>query len=129
MNTVQVVGRIGRDAEIRYTPGGAAVADVALAIDMGKDKSGEKRPALWVKVVLWNKQAESLAQYLTKGKQIAVAGRLSEPEAWTGREDSKAKARVVIQAGNITLLGGGERTEEKGEAAPRPEIGDDDIPF
>ena len=78
VNKVILVGNLGRDAELRYTPGGAAVATLNLATtEVFKDREGQKKEdTQWHRVILWGKTAETLQDYLTKGKQIYVEGRL-----------------------------------------------------
>jgi single-strand DNA-binding protein len=135
MNSVSVIGNIGQDTEIRYTSGGKPVANVSLALDQGKDAQGQKKAALWIKVVLWDKQAESLTQYLTKGTKIGVVGELTFPEAWANKQDGKPNARVVITARRITLLGGPRNDAPAGNEPAEdtrghaPEVADEDIPF
>jgi len=139
VNKVILVGNLGRDAELRYTPGGAAVATLNMATtEVWNDKSGQKQEKTeWHRVVLWGKTAESLNEYLTKGKQIYVEGRL-ETRQW--EKDGQKHYTTEVKADKIVLLGGGagrggERTQERGDggdsdpmnqAAP---ITDDDIPF
>ena len=66
-------GRVGRDVTLRYTPGGMAVAEIALAYEYGrKDQQTGKKPTQWVEVTMWGKTAEALSQYLTKGKQVFI---------------------------------------------------------
>lgn len=72
MSVMNVVGRLGRDAEVRYTGNGTAVADLAVAYDYGRKESGGNRPTQWIRASLWGQQAESLSQYLTKGKAVAL---------------------------------------------------------
>ena len=78
VNKVILVGNLGRDAELRFTPGGAAVATLSLATtEVWNDKGGQRQEKTeWHRVVLWGKQAETLNEYLVKGKQIYVEGRL-----------------------------------------------------
>jgi len=149
VNKVILVGNLGRDAELRYTPGGAAVATLNLATtEVWNDKSGQRQEKTeWHRIVLWGKQAESLQEYLTKGKQIYVEGRL-QTRQWDDKDGNK-KYTTEIKADRITLLGGGgggrgggtdrgERAERGGGAAaphaggdepPMEPITDDDIPF
>ena len=107
VNKVILVGNLGRDAELRYTPGGAAVATLNLATtEVWNDKSGQKQEKTeWHRVVLWGKQAESLQEYLTKGKQIYVEGRL-QTRQWDDKDGNK-RYTTEIKADRITLLGGG----------------------
>ena len=107
VNKVILVGNLGRDAEKRYTPGGAAVATINMATtEVWNDKAGQKQEKTeWHRVVLWGKQAESLTDYLTKGKQIYVEGRL-QTRQWDDKEGIK-RYTTEIRADKIVLLGGG----------------------
>src|SRR5258705_11784372 len=147
VNKVILVGNLGRDAELRYTPGGAAVATLNLATtEVWNDKGGQRQEKTeWHRIVLWGKQAESLQEYLTKGKQIYVEGRL-QTRQWDDK-DGKKKYTPEIKAARITLRGGGgggagrsggtDRAERSGPSAPQgggdeppmEPITDDDIPF
>ena len=142
VNKVILVGNLGRDAELRYTPGGAAVATLNLATtEVWNDKGGQRQEKTeWHRIVLWGKQAESLQEYLTKGKQIYVEGRL-QTRQWDDKDGNK-RYTTEIKADRITLLGGGGAGRgapmERGgasmphvagdEPAMEP-ITDDDIPF
>ena len=141
VNKVILVGNLGRDAELRYTPGGAAVATLNLATtEVWNDKQNQRQEKTeWHRVVLWGKQAESLQEYLTKGKQIYVEGRL-QTRQWDDKDGNK-RYTTEIKADRITLLGGGGRggTMDRGagqagapgmdDHAPMEPITDDDIPF
>ena len=143
VNKVILVGNLGRDAELRYTPGGAAVATLNLATtEMWNDKQGQRQEKTeWHRVILWGKQAETLQEYLTKGKQIYVEGRL-QTRQWDDKEGNK-RYTTEIKADRITLLGGGgggrggggmERVASHAggggsDEPPMESITDDDIPF
>ncbi len=151
VNKVILVGNLGRDAELRYTPGGAPVATLNLATtEVWNDKtSGQKQEkTAWHRIVLWGKSAESLSEYLTKGKQIFVEGRL-QTRKWQDK-DGNDKYTTEIRADRITLLGGGggggagmgggnrpQRSASAGGGGadhepmgePISELTDDDIPF
>jgi single-strand DNA-binding protein len=143
VNKVILVGNLGRDAELRYTPGGAAVATLNLATtEVWNDRNNQRQEKTeWHRVVLWGKQAESLQEYLTKGKQIYVEGRL-QTRQWDDKDGNK-RYTTEIKADRITLLGGGGRgagMERGGGGAahmggggmdepPMEPITDDDIPF
>src|SRR5688572_7207749 len=107
VNKVILVGNLGRDAELRYTPGGAAVATLNLATtEVWNDKQGQKQEKTeWHRIVLWGKQAESLQEYLVKGKQIYVEGRLQTRQG--DDKDGKKRYTTEIKGDGITLLGGG----------------------
>jgi single-strand DNA-binding protein len=143
VNKVILVGNLGRDAELRYTPGGAAVATLNLATtEVWNDRNNQRQEKTeWHRVVLWGKQAESLQEYLTKGKQIYVEGRL-QTRQWDDKDGNK-RYTTEIKADRITLLGGGggrgaggsaDRGGSPvagggGEEPPMEPMTDDDIPF
>jgi len=107
VNKVILVGNLGRDAELRYTPGGAAVATLNMATtEVWNDKAGQKQEKTeWHRVVLWGKSAESLAEYLTKGKQIYIEGRL-QTRQWDDKDGNK-RYTTEIRGDRVVLLGGG----------------------
>ena len=107
VNKVILVGNLGRDAELRYTPGGAAVATLNLATtEVWNDRSNQRQEKTeWHRVILWGKQAESLQEYLTKGKQICVEGRL-QTRQWDDKDGIK-RYTTEIKTDRVTLLGGG----------------------
>jgi single-strand DNA-binding protein len=153
VNKVILVGNLGRDAELRYTPGGAPVATLNMATtEVWNDKtSGQKQEKTeWHRIVLWGKSAESLSEYLTKGKQIYVEGRL-QTRKWQDK-DGHDKYTTEIRGDRIVLLGGGGgggmgggRPQQRGAGAgasaggggdtmepmgePITDLTDDDIPF
>ena len=104
VNHVVLVGRLTRDAELKYTQGGAAVCKFSIAINRRR-KNGEE----WVEevnyfdIVLWGRQGEALNQYLVKGKQVAVEGELRQ-NRW--EQDGQSRSKVEIIANNLQLLGG-----------------------
>lgn len=134
LNKAQIIGNLGRDAELRYTPGGAAVASFTVATtDVWTDKQGERQEKTeWHRVNIWGKTAESLAQYLTKGKQVYVEGRITTRE-W--EKDGVKRYSTEIKGERIVLLGGGR--DASTAASPTPgavadapdQLTDDDIPF
>jgi single-strand DNA-binding protein len=107
VNKAILVGNLGRDAEMRFTAGGTPVATVSLATtEKFTDREGQKREdTQWHRIVIWGKTAESLHEYLTKGKQIYVEGRIQTRE-WTDKEGKQNKT-TEIRADRIVLLGGG----------------------
>ena len=125
VNKVILVGNLGRDAEVRYTPGGAAVAKFSIATtEQWTDKSGQRQERTeWHNVDLWGKQAETLSEYLVKGKQVYVEGRL-QTDGYTDKDGQKRKA-TRVRADRVTLLGGGETPRRE---ASEP-LDDDSIPF
>jgi len=143
VNKAILVGNLGRDAEMRFTAGGTPVATVSLATtERYTDREGQKREdTQWHRIVIWGKTAESLHEYLTKGKQIYVEGRIQTRE-WTDKEGKQNKT-TEIRADRIVLLGGGgegrgprparervtEGAEATADASPVDAPHDDDIPF
>jgi len=106
VNKVILVGRLGKDAETKFTPGGASVTKFSVATSRRwKDKeSGEwKEETDWSNVTLW--RAENLSQYLTKGKQVYVEGRL-QTRSYEDKDGKKVYATDVV-ADDVILLGGG----------------------
>ncbi len=104
LNHVIIIGRLTRDAEFKYITNGQAVCKFSVAVNRRK-KSGDQwvDEANFFDVVLWGRQAESLNQYLQKGKQIAVEGELRQ-DRW--EQDGQNRSKVEIVANNIQLLGG-----------------------
>jgi single-strand DNA-binding protein len=105
VNKVILVGNLGRDAELKYTPGGAAVSSFSIATtETWNDKAGQKQEKTeWHKIVLWGKTAESLNDYLTKGKQIYIEGRL-QTRQWDDKDGNK-RYTTEIRADRIVLIG------------------------
>ncbi len=105
VNRVILVGNLGRDAELRYTGGGAAVASFSVATtEVWKDKDGQRQEQTeWHRISLWGKQAESVAQYLTKGKQVYVEGRL-QTRKWQDKEGHD-RYTTEVKADRVVLLG------------------------
>lgn len=134
VNKVILVGNLGRDAEMRYTTAGAAVATFSIATtESWKGRDGERQEKTeWHRVVLWGKQAESLQEYLVKGKQVYVEGRL-QTRQWDDKDGNK-RYTTEIKADRITLLGSrrdGEQSQPVSQPDDQPAepITDDDIPF
>ncbi len=139
VNRVILVGNLGRDAELRYTGSGAAVASFSVATtEVWKDKDGQKQEQTeWHRISLWGKQAETVAQYLTKGKQVYVEGRL-QTRKWQDKE-GQDRYTTEVKADRVVLLGsagGGRQQVERDEHAQQP-VGtpaadfpdSDDVPF
>lgn len=137
MNNVGLIGRLVRDAELKFTNSGNAICEFSIAVNERK-KQGDK----WVDAVnyfdvtLFGRRAEALNQYLTKGKQIGVAGRLQQ-QRWQN-QDGQNRSKVVVIAENVDLLGGREegqsRSRMQDTSVPKPVQGggtqelEDDFP-
>lgn len=99
MPTLTDIGRIGRDAELRYTPNGDAVCNLAIACEYGRKGQDGKRPTQWVDATLWGKQAEAMVQYLVKGQQVHFTIDDAHVETYTKGDNSqgvKLTGRVII---------------------------------
>ncbi|MBI2819919.1 MAG: single-stranded DNA-binding protein [Acidobacteria bacterium] len=121
VNKVILVGNLGKDPELSYLPSGQSVAKFSLATSRSyKDKSGEmKEETEWHNIVAWGKLGEICAQYLAKGRQAYVEGRI-QTRTWEGRDGNK-RTSVDIVASDVQMLGG--RGEGGGQGASRPSTG------
>ncbi len=104
LNHVMLIGRLTRDAELKYTQNGFAISNFSIAVNRRR-KSGEQwiDEVSYFEINLFGKVAESLKQYLLKGKQIAVDGELRQ-DRW--EQDGQSRSKVIIVASNVQLLGG-----------------------
>lgn len=104
LNHVTLIGRLTRDAELKYTSAGFAISTFSIAVNRRR-KNGEQwiEEASFFEVNLYGKSAESLKPYLVKGKQVAVDGELRQ-DRW--EQDGQPRSKVVIAANNVQLLGG-----------------------
>lgn len=134
LNKVMIIGNLGRDPEVRYLPSGQAVANLNIATnEKWKDKDGNlKENTEWHRVVLFGKQAEVAGQYLNKGSQVYIEGRLQTRE-W--EKDGQKRYTTEIVGREMVFLGGRGDGEDRGQdqsqdpGADRPPPGDDDVPF
>jgi single-strand DNA-binding protein len=152
VNKAVLIGNLGADPEVRFTPGGQAVANFRIATsESWTDKGGQKQERTeWHRIVVWGKLAELCGEYLAKGRQCYVEGRLQTRE-WTDKENKKNYTTEVV-ASNVVFLGGRDGAGARpgaaaSGAAPRgrddfgppppgmdepsagPAGGEDDIPF
>jgi single-strand DNA-binding protein len=145
-NKIIIVGNLGRDPELRYTPQGDAVCNFSVAVnDKKRDKTGELQDTTtWFRITLWRRQAENASKYLTKGSPIYVEGRL-KVEEWTDR-DGNNRYTLEVQATDMQFIGGARGGDDAAPAAHSSETeysggaefdqspnpapsSDDDIPF
>lgn len=136
-NKIILVGNLGRDPELRYTPQGTPVCNFSMATnERRKDKTGEMQDhTTWFKVTLWNRQAETAAQYLQKGRPVYIEGRL-RVEEYTDR-DGKLRHSLEVNATDMQFIGGArqeggapmERAAAASGAGEPADLPDDDIPF
>jgi single-strand DNA-binding protein len=149
VNKVILIGRLGKDPEVKYTPSGAPVAKFSLATDeVFKDRSGEQQKRTeWHNIVAWNKLADICGQYLTKGKQVYIEGSIRSRQ-WEDQAGNKRTAYDIV-AREMKMLGSkadSDRASAAAAAAPpaehapverppaaeppaEPEITDEDVPF
>jgi len=121
LNKVLLIGNLGKDPEMRSLPSGQPVASFTLATSRKwRDKNGQKQEQTeWHQIVIFGKQAEIAGQYLTKGKQIYVEGRI-QTRSWDDRQTGEKKYRTEIICDNFQMLGGrggGGELEAAGPAA------------
>jgi single-strand DNA-binding protein len=136
VNKVILVGRLGRDPEMRYTPAGDPVCNFTLATDyVYRDRSGEmQRRTEWHRIVAWRKLAEQCTQLLSKGKLAYVEGRL-QTRQWDDRDGHKRTTTEIVISRMLILSPKGEPALEMEREAPgppedtAPEITDEDVPF
>ena len=100
MNNITLVGRAGRDPEVRYFESGTMVANFTLAVNAYKKDEAPD----WFNLTIWGKQAQVAADYVKKGSQIAVSGRMTS-EKWTDLATGEEKSKPVVVVERITLLG------------------------
>src|SRR4029077_15249094 len=118
-NKIILVGNLGRDPELRYTPQGTPVCSFSLATnERRKDRTtGENNDlTTWFRVTLWGRQAETASQYLQRGRPVYIEGRL-RVEEYTDR-DGKPRHTLEVHATDMQFIGGGARPEEGGAPAP-----------
>ncbi|HEX7185135.1 MAG TPA: single-stranded DNA-binding protein [Thermoanaerobaculia bacterium] len=142
VNKVILIGNLGRDPEVRSTPSGQPVASFTLATNRRwRDKNGNRQDETeWHSIVVWGKQAEIAGQYLKKGKQIYLEGRI-QTRSWDDKQSGEKKYRTEIICENFQMLGQkgdvemGGGAPSSGSSYEEPSYGggggaeDDDIPF
>lgn len=140
-NRITIVGYLGRDPELRYTPDGTPVCDFSVATtERRKDRAGEPQEiTTWFRVTVWRRQAELAGQYLSKGKQVYVEGRLIQRDYQD--RDGNTRYSLEVTASDIQFLGsrGDESSQTREEPAGRyrtqetsaaaAPVTEDDIPF
>ena len=144
-NKVILMGNLTRDPELRYTPSGTAIAKMGLAVNrVWRDAEGQqKEEVTFVDVDAFGKQAETIGQYMQKGRPILVEGRL-KLDQWEDKNTGQNRSRLGVVLERFTFVGGGGGQAGGGDAAPHqsapppsepaggPPVdapGDDDVPF
>ena len=138
-NKIFIVGNLGRDPELRYTAQGTPVCSFSMATnERRKDKNGEMQDqTTWFRITLWNRLAETASQYLQKGKQVYIEGRL-RVEEYVDR-DGKPRHSLEVFATDMQFIGsrGDDVPHERAASAgagsgpgdSQPDLSDEDIPF
>jgi single-strand DNA-binding protein len=138
VNKVILIGNLGSDPELRSTPGGSSVSTFTLATNESwNDKEGTRQERTeWHRIVAWGKLAEICSQYLRKGKQVYIEGRLTT-RSWEDKQGNQRKTTEIV-AQTMMMLGGrgGSQDEGRTDADETPEfaadaikVQDDDLPF
>ncbi len=135
LNRITLIGRITREIELRHTPSGTALADLGLAVNR-KRKDGDEyiEETTFIDVTLWARQAELAAEYLEKGREIYVEGRL-QMENWEDKETGQKRSKLKVVGENMQFLGGGKSDSPKAAPAVAPKAAPsnletaEDIPF
>nr|WP_232107379.1 single-stranded DNA-binding protein [Gimesia alba] len=107
-NKVILVGNLTRDPQVRYTPGGSAVAEIGLAVNRSwfdKNSNSRKEETTFVDVTLWGRTAEVASEYLTKGRSVLIEGRL-QLDQWDDKESGQKRSKLKVVGENMTMLGG-----------------------
>lgn len=112
MNSITLVGQLGKDSEIRFLSNGDPVCSFSVADSQGKDK-----PTIWWNCSLFGKRAESLQKYLVKGQSVTVVGSVSERD-WTDKDGNKRK-QIDVRVNDVALQGGRKESNEPAQAPQR----------
>ncbi len=106
-NKVLLMGNLTRDPEVRYTPKGTAIATIGLAVNrMWSNEAGEKKEEVtFVDVDVWGKQAETIGQYMSKGKPIFIEGRL-KLDSWDDKESGQKRSKLKVVCESFQFVGG-----------------------
>lgn len=117
VNSVVLLGNLTRDPELRYTPQGTAVCDLSIALNYVRGRGEDKKDEVsFIDVTVWNKQAETAAEYLKKGRAVVIEGRLVQ-ERWES-QDGKKMSKVRVVGERLTFVGGGGPKESAAPADP-----------
>ena len=131
---ITLIGNLGNDPELRYTPTGIPVASFSLAVSKAQTKDGQKQEkTTWFRVSAWNKQAEAVSQYLHKGSKVLFVGEVEEARAFTDKQGNN-RASLEVTAREIKFLSskqdGGNGGESQQQQQAGPDVGDgENIPF
>lgn len=125
MNNIILIGRLTKDPDLRYTQAGKAVCSFTLAVD--RPYSGDKKEADFINIVVWNKVGENCAQYLSKGRKVAVQGRLQI----RNYEDDKGYKKYITEvvANSVEFLEFGDKKGSNDDFGIDVDFDESDVPF
>ena len=124
MNQVNIIGRLGGDVELRFTPSNKAVSRMSVAVN---EKYGQNERVYWLPVICWNGLAESVSTYLHKGSRVAVSGRITTRSFET--KDGESRTVTEIIANSVDFLDPKPSNQEPKNEGENASFPDDDIPF
>jgi single-strand DNA-binding protein len=107
-NRVILLGNLTRDPQVRYTPGGTAVSEIGLAVNrtwFDQKTNSRREEVTFVDVTLWGRQAEVAGEYLSKGRQVLIEGRL-QLDTWEDKESGQKRSKLRVVCENMTMVGG-----------------------
>lgn len=116
MNNWNFTGNLGNDAESRFSPSGDAIVSFSVGVKAGY---GDKASTTWARCTMFGKRGEAVAQYLTKGQLVGIAGELNARE-WVDKEGLK-RTSIEVRVSDLTLLGKRDGQQEQRQATPRPQ--------
>jgi single-strand DNA-binding protein len=133
-NKVYLMGRLVKDVDLKYTPGGTAVAEFRMAVNRNYTTSGgEKREeTLFIEVTVWGRRGEVVAQYCSKGSSLFIEGRLKQ-DNWETKDGQK-RSKITVVCDDFQFIGskptgGGGGAQQNRKTEPEDHISDDDVPF
>jgi single-strand DNA-binding protein len=134
INEVRIAGRLTRDPELRVTPKGTSICQFGVAINRkipGRDGGQAREEVTYIDSEAWGKTGEAIAKFLTKGKEIYIAGRL-QTDTWEDKTSGQKRSKTKVVCENFQFVGGakqGDETPARSERPPAQEGADEDVPF
>lgn len=134
-NKVILLGNLTRDIELRHTPSGMAVADIGLAVNrtwFDKNANEKKEEVTFVDVTFFGRQAEVAGEYLAKGRELLIEGRL-QMDSWDDKQTGAKRYKLKVMGESMTMIGGKggqQRKQEPSDTAPKTTpVDEDEVPF
>lgn len=129
-NRVILLGNLTRDPQVRYTPSGMAVSEIGLAVNhswFDKNTNQRREEATFVDVTLWGRTAEIAGEYLAKGRQVLIEGRL-KLDQWDDKQTGQKRSKLCVVCENMTMVGG-RPDGSRGSSGPPASMGDSGAQF